>query len=131
MNTNAPRRPCKKAGCKSLCDGPYCSKHRLERDSERKKVAKVYDEQRGTKSERGYTSKWSRYSKAYRKANPLCVLCEKEGIMKLAQCVDHIVPIDGENDPLFWTPANHQSLCHYHHSLKTNREDFVTKTRGK
>lgn len=36
--------------------------------------------------------------------------------------VDHIIPVDGPDDPRFWDPENHQSLCHACHSAKTMAE---------
>lgn len=73
---------------------------------------------RGTAHERGYTSKWRTYSKNYRKAHPLCVMCEKEGITTPAECVDHIIDADIRPD-LFWEPSNHQSLCIRHNTTKS------------
>jgi len=36
--------------------------------------------------------------------------------------VDHVIPIHGANDPLFWDPDNWQSLCLQCHGLKSWRE---------
>lgn len=33
--------------------------------------------------------------------------------------VDHIIPVDGPNDPRFWDHKNHQGLTHECHSRKT------------
>lgn len=90
---------------------------------ERHKPAKTVD-RREHASKRGYDRKWELYSLRYRKANPLCVRCEKAGRTTAAQCVDHIEPVvDGQNDPLFWDPINHQSLCWDCHTVKTQTED--------
>lgn len=78
---------------------------------------------RESAQDRGYTSRWARYSRQYRKANPLCVDCHKRGIIKIASHVDHITPVSGPEDPLFWEPTNHQGLCAACHSRKTARED--------
>ena len=69
----------------------------------------------------GYTYKWSKYSSQYRRENPECVLCGHE-----ADCVDHIVPVTGPEDTLFWVEDNHQSLCTSCHSKKT-----ATESNGK
>jgi 5-methylcytosine-specific restriction protein A len=75
-------------------------------------------------SKRGYDHKWERYSLKYRNENPLCVRCLQAGRTTAAECVDHIQPVvDGQNDPLFWTPENHQSLCWDCHTVKTQTED--------
>ena len=123
MNTNAPRKPCRKNGCNILGTTAYCEKHTRANKITAKQKQKSYDKERGSRHERGYDSRWGRYSVAYRKANPLCVECKKKGIITLAQCVDHIVPVNGPDDPLFWEPSNHQGLCNDCHSIKTSTED--------
>jgi len=65
----------------------------------------------------GYSYRWSKYSKQYRRENPECVRCGEP-----ADCVDHITPITGDEDPKFWDASNHQSLCTSCHSKKTARE---------
>lgn len=40
-----------------------------------------------------------------------------------AECVDHIVPVTGPADPLFFNPANHQPISHRQHSEKTATYD--------
>jgi len=37
--------------------------------------------------------------------------------------VDHIVPPKDKNDPLFYEPTNHQSLCWDDHRRKHRRDD--------
>jgi 5-methylcytosine-specific restriction protein A len=83
--------------------------------------------------ERGYTSRWARYSRRFRKNHPLCADCFKRGIVKVGGHVDHVVPVSGPDDPLFWEPTNHQNLCETCHSVKTARQDggFGHKTSGK
>lgn len=71
--------------------------------------------------QRGYNLAWNKYSKSYRRDNPWCVMCLPK--LVAAQCVDHIKPISGKDDPLFWEPGNHQSLCWTCHSIKTATED--------
>ena len=48
----------------------------------------------------------------------------------MATDVDHIIPVEGPLDPLFWDETNWQSLCHPHHSRKTNAEDGGFGRRG-
>jgi 5-methylcytosine-specific restriction protein A len=79
--------------------------------------------ERGTATQRGYNSRWSRYSIRYRRLHPFCTECQRQGILKQADCVDHIIPVNGPDDPLFWDENNHQSLCISCHSEKTARED--------
>lgn len=112
----APRKVCRKAGCGVLTSSTYCGQH----ESSRKTELKQKDKERGTRTQRGYDNRWLRYSRRYREENPLCVLCEKEGILTKAECVDHIKPaINGQSDFLFWEPSNHRSLCWNCHSKVT------------
>ena len=53
--------------------------------------------------------------------NPLCVECLKEGRTEPATVVDHIIPHRGDRE-LFWQKSNWQSLCAYHHGVKTAKE---------
>ena len=62
------------------------------------------------------------YRESYLRNNPLCAHCDKEGRLTLATQVDHIQPVSGPDDPLFWEPTNHQPLCQSHHSQKTRAE---------
>jgi 5-methylcytosine-specific restriction protein A len=89
---------------------------------------------RSTPADRGYNARWRRYSTEYRNRNPLCVECMKRGkltpVIGGMGCVDHIVPVTGPDDPLFWDESNHQSLCHTCHSRKTTTEDGGFGNKG-
>lgn len=74
-------------------------------------------DRRKSSTHRGYGYRWEKYSRQYRRENPQCAKCEKE-----TECVDHIIPVTGPNDPLFWDESNHQPLCNYHHGQKTATE---------
>ena len=50
----------------------------------------------------------------------LCVICERKGITKPGNQVDHIQPA-GERPDLFWVADNLQTLCIECHSVKTNK----------
>ena len=52
--------------------------------------------------------------------NPLCEECEKNGILRPADMVDHIVPINKGGAPLDMN--NLQSLCNRCHAIKTARD---------
>ncbi|MDE2426738.1 MAG: HNH endonuclease [Elusimicrobia bacterium] len=73
---------------------------------------------RATAHQRGYTRRWSAYSKHRLRQHPLCERCGG-----LANVTDHIEPHDGEDDPRFWDTRNHQSLCKRCHDTKTATED--------
>jgi 5-methylcytosine-specific restriction protein A len=53
---------------------------------------KADSERRGTAHERGYTSAWTKARLHYLNAHPLCVHCDRDGIVKEAAIVDHIIP---------------------------------------
>ena len=44
---------------------------------------------------------WRRESRAFLRANPLCVMCKQLGKTTLATVVDHIQPHEGDPE-LFW-----------------------------
>lgn len=110
--------PCKNPLCPNLANHPsgYCESHLKQRPASE-------TDQRPTATERGYTWEWAQYSISYRKEHPLCIMCLEEGRVTAAQHVDHVIPVTGPDDPLFWDPNNHQPLCASHHSKKTATED--------
>ena len=107
-----PLRPCSHPGCPVLVREGKCEKHA-------KREQKEYDKRRGSAHQRGYTYRWSMYSKAFL-ANPDNVFCKLQlpGCTNLAECVDHIDPPDGPDDPRFWNTKNHQSACIHCNSAK-------------
>ena len=75
-------------------------------------------DKRGTATARGYSKRWSRAAASYRRQHPTCVHCEQQGRVTAAECVDHIIPHDGDSQ-LFWDARNWQSLCWACHNRKT------------
>nr|WP_314590693.1 HNH endonuclease [uncultured Serratia sp.] len=119
-----PLKRCTYPGCRNRVKRGRCPEHRRE-------IERQQDAKRGSRRERGYTPKWDKYRLIYLKAHPLCVMCEKEGIYTPARIVDHIIPIDGGDDVLFWPQTNHQGLCQSCHSRKTTTQDPTTKQQRK
>lgn len=111
-------RPCRKCGRLTTNKSGMCDAHELLAQDQRK----AYDKQRGTATQRGYTSAWARYSKQYRLEHPLCVECLKEGKLTPATCVDHIIPHKGDMR-LFWDESNWRSLCTTCHNKATASKD--------
>lgn len=73
------------------------------------------DEPRGSARDRGYSARWDREAKAFRRQHPLCVGCGAVGLVEVARVVDHIEPHRG--DPVkMWDWANWQSACLWHHN---------------
>jgi 5-methylcytosine-specific restriction protein A len=119
-----PKKACAHPGCPELIEPgqTYCIKHRRQE-------YKRYDEQRGTAAQRGYGSRWARYARLFKRANPLCRACLLGGRVTPVYVVDHITPVTGPDDPLFWEPGNHQSLCETCHNIKRATEDKETWSR--
>lgn len=62
---------------------------------------------------------WKQIRRTHLKMYPLCKLCEDEGITKIANTVDHIIPRGiGGHDYV----DNLQSLCTRHHQMKSSIE---------
>jgi len=103
---------CSFTGCPlRVCEGSYCSNHSTRID---KRLPSHY---------KGYDHKWRRYRKYYLAMHPVCVRCLEFKVSALATVVDHIKPVNGADDPLFYVQANHQSLCRDCHSWKTRVVD--------
>lgn len=123
-------RFCKYENCSNIVTGSanYCNDHKAEAEAEaaRRKQAKQRrgDMRRGNSRDRGYTSAWSKYSKAFlaRPENQFCVLRMDGGCAVVAQCVDHIDPPENATDPRFWNKANHQPACIHCNSVKGHRK---------
>jgi len=112
-----PFRPCNQMGCPELIrDGRYCERHKKEKQ-------KQIDDRRGSSRERGYDGRWQKYSKWFLR-QPQNVFCKIRlpGCNNLAQCVDHVDPPDGPNDPRFWDTSNHQAACIRCNSVKGHRK---------
>ena len=84
---------------------------------------KSYERWRGSSASRGYDAQWRKYRKAFLEAHPLCAACALQATLTPAEHVDHIVPVTGPADPLFWDESNHQGLCASCHSRKTATEN--------
>lgn len=79
---------------------------------------RTYERSRESSSKRGYSYKWASARKGFLKRHPLCLHCQREGMLVPATEVDHIIPHRG-NQELFWDSDNWQPLCKSHHSRKT------------
>ncbi|HMO86434.1 MAG TPA: HNH endonuclease [Lacipirellulaceae bacterium] len=108
-----PLRKCCKPGCRNLTRSARCEAHATER-------AYSTRSRRSAEAQQLYTHAWTKAAAAFRKANPLCAECQRQGRTTPAYCVDHIIPHRG--DPgLFWAADNWQSLCRSCHATKTAR----------
>lgn len=116
------KRFCRADGCTNLTDNPngFCGVHQfIAQEKERRR-----DLRRGTATQRGYNSKWRRYSQWFLSLpqNKFCALRLDDKCAIVAQCVDHIDPPESANDPKFWMRSNHQPACIHCNSVKNNRK---------
>jgi 5-methylcytosine-specific restriction protein A len=89
------------------------------------------DSRRGSSRQRGYTTAWQKTRAAYLTQHPLCVFCEREGLVTAAVVVDHIEAHHGDHET-FWNSDNWQSLCKPHHdSTKQRQEQKRSKGDGR
>ncbi len=99
------------------CHVPTCPKHAVKNglcEEHGKSASSLLYKRRAPG---GYDQRWRKYSKFRLAQFPFCVVCGRG-----ATETDHIKPVYGPGDPLFWDENNHQSLCHKCHSTKTWRE---------
>jgi 5-methylcytosine-specific restriction enzyme A len=80
------------------------------------------DRRRGSSRQRGYTTAWQKARATYLAQHPLCVFCEREGLVTAAAVVDHVEAHQGDNER-FWNPDNWQSLCKRHHDSAKQRQE--------
>ena len=110
-----PARSCAVCGALTTNKERFCDYHLKQRNQ-------IIDANRGTPSERGYDSRWTKARTMYLREHPLCVMCERENMVVAAEVVDHIHPHHGDH-LLMWDPDNWQSLCKRDHDIKTAKED--------
>jgi len=110
-----PVSPCRYPGCPEFAtnDG-YCRIHRI-------KIDRLYNQQRGTPSERGYDTTWNKVRKAYLSKHPLCESCNKEHRITPAAHVHHVQDISKRPD-LRLDYDNLMSLCKPCHTKITFKE---------
>lgn len=78
-------------------------------------------ENRPSACKRGYGRRWAKARRVFLGRNPFCAEHQRDGGLKLATVVDHIIPHRGDMT-LFWDVENWQSLCESCHNAKTRRE---------
>ena len=72
---------------------------------------------------RYHSTRWYKLSVRWRIAHPLCEECRKKGIIREADCVDHIIPVPVCED--FFDEANLQSLCRECNNLKGQKDKVL------
>lgn len=116
----APGKICAAPGCAARVNSGqrWCERHK-------KSIPRQQNRRRKNAYQRGYTSRWQKYTAVFlsEPEHLFCAECERNGRTEASVSVDHIVPVSGPDDPKFWDRANHQALCIPCHSRKTALED--------
>jgi 5-methylcytosine-specific restriction protein A len=84
---------CHHTGCSELVTSSFCEQHQKEYDDKQAKIKSEYERTRASVTERGYDETWRRVRIAYLRKQPLCEICEKNGLTVPAVLVHHIRPI--------------------------------------
>ena len=87
-------------------------------------------QQRASPNREVYNSRrWKAVARLHKSLNPLCVECEKQGIIMPVEVTDHILPIN--DGGAAWSMGNMQSLCYRHHAIKSGKEgQAISSGRG-
>lgn len=109
----APKRYC--ANCRAI-HGTECPKQ-AARQQERQQQ---YDEQRGTRTERGYDNQWLRFAKRFLADHPLCDDCMGQGRIEPAVEVHHKSKLK-DFPQLKYDQGNLSGLCKSCHRARTAR----------
>lgn len=80
-------------------------------------------DRRASAAERGYAHGWPKLRAAYVAQHPLCEDCLARGRTVIVDEVDHVIPINGLDDPLRLLWENLRSRCRPCHAVKTARCD--------
>lgn len=76
---------------------------------------------KGGKWRRLYNSaRWRATRRGWLANHPLCAQCDRNGVTRPGDQMDHIVPHNGDLS-LFWDSDNWQTLCAECHGAKTRR----------
>jgi 5-methylcytosine-specific restriction enzyme A len=80
-------KTCKYPNCPNVISGdkkiPYCPTHEPL-------MLKSWDMTRETATARGYTHRWTKNRNMKLRNDPLCEMCERHGITKVADLVHHV-----------------------------------------
>jgi 5-methylcytosine-specific restriction protein A len=88
--------------------------------AQRRAQAQARDRDRRPPNERGYDWHWRKFRIGYLSAHPLCMDCEKRGVIRAATEPHHIVKVQDRPD-LRLVDSNLMALCHDCHATRTGR----------
>ena len=112
----APAAVCSAPSCLRLAlpGESRCAEHKAQRAEERaaylQQAHKEYNAKRPKSDSFYWTNRWKRKSEEYRAAHPLCVECERLGLVVPSTMVDHIIPYR-ERPDLGLVDSNLRALC--------------------
>lgn len=121
------------AGLKPMYDADYEEKKKLNKllTMRYTKTKRKTRYTRPRSDDLYHTNRWTELAKAYKAAHPLCAECRKRGIIKAADCVDHIIPMPICRD-FFYERSNLQSLCNDCNNAKGQRDKaMISRWRRK
>lgn len=124
METRALRKRCKTVGCPNLHSNRsgYCNECSRMYYASHADTKRAYEEKRPSSIERGYDSRWNRFSREFLKSHPTCAICGAP-----SQCVDHKdIPADVMMDAygrFDLDPIHYQALCNRCNTIKGRHED--------
>lgn len=82
------------------------------------------------KNKQTYNStRWRKFSKAYKERYPLCVKCKEKGIISKTEVTDHIERVNLGGD--IYNESNLQPLCKSCHNSKSGKEAHGYKEKPK
>ena len=116
-------RICAHPGCNTVIPyggSAYCDAHRDIHNNNKTKTSRSYDVMRPERHKFYHTARWQKVRNHYIRQHPLCEICFAEGKICMAKIVDHIIEI--QDGGALTNPSNLQSLCAYHHAIKTKAE---------
>ena len=92
-----PAKPCAWPGCSALVRGvSHCVTHKPLADERRaeqlKRAHKQYNVRRDESDGFYSTERWRKFRAYYLRLHPLCVECDRQGLITVAVILDHIKP---------------------------------------
>lgn len=117
------KKICGKTGCYTLIDydTKYCDKHADQGILDKRERNRYYDEHRRNKEATEFyrSQEWLiTRQEALIRDNYLCLDCYVENMLRAADLVDHVLPLEYFSH-LKLELSNLRSLCHMHHNKKT------------
>ena len=103
------------SGCGELVTSGYCEAHKPKQQQRRAEGQRSYNERRAESDKLYKTERWRKLSVTFRKRNPMCAECERKGLTRYADLVDHIKPTKAFPE-LFFDWRNLRSLCQRCHN---------------